>query len=42
MLDCVATLVAAKRAERVGAKLRNAREALRQMHGNAGPQPIGD
>ena len=42
MLDCIATLVAAKRAERVGAKLRNAREALRQMHGNAGPQPIGD
>jgi hypothetical protein len=42
MLDCIATLVAAKRAERVGAKLRNARETLRRMHGNTGQQPIGD
>ncbi|RDJ20093.1 MurR/RpiR family transcriptional regulator [Bosea caraganae] len=42
MLDCIATLVAAKRAERVGAKLRKARDTLRHMHGNTGQQPIGD
>lgn len=42
MLDCIATLVAAKRAERVGAKLRNARDTLKRMHGNTGQQPIGD
>lgn len=42
MLDCIATLVAARRAERVGAKLRKARDTLRGLHGNDGSQPIGD
>lgn len=42
MLDCLATLLAARRAQRAGPKLQKAREILQSWHGATKQQPFGD
>jgi RpiR family carbohydrate utilization transcriptional regulator len=42
VLDCLATLLAARRAAAVGPKLHRAREVLQSWHGHTKQQPIGD
>jgi RpiR family carbohydrate utilization transcriptional regulator len=41
-LDCLATLIAARRLETAAPKLQRAREALLSLHGPTEQQPIGD
>ncbi len=42
MLDCLATLIAGKRASGMASKLAHARQALRTLNSEPGQQPIGD
>jgi RpiR family carbohydrate utilization transcriptional regulator len=42
VMDCLATLVAARRQRRSAPKLRRLRSSLLQLHGTTDQQPIGD
>lgn len=42
VLDCIATLIGARRRTSVGKKLWRARAALVDLHGSADSQPVGD